>query len=96
MPAAVRPAILLTHWGRTDFPHVSGTGYGMDNYTFDFKHPQWEPVGSQQKIAGFPCYDPAKARPGRGALTEEAGLGKPSPWAWGGACLTTPASLATQ
>ncbi len=26
VPAVFRPAIILSHWGRTEFPHTSGTG----------------------------------------------------------------------
>ena len=33
LPAVLRPAILLTHWGRMDLGHISNTGYGPDNYT---------------------------------------------------------------
>ncbi len=28
-------AIMLTHWGRLDFPHSSNTGYWHDNYTLE-------------------------------------------------------------
>ena len=27
MPAAIRPSIILSHWGRKDANHTSGTGY---------------------------------------------------------------------
>lgn len=33
LPAVLRPAILLTHWGRVDLGHMSHSGYWMDNYT---------------------------------------------------------------
>lgn len=35
LPAVLRPAMLLTHWGRTDRGHRSNTGYGADNYTYE-------------------------------------------------------------
>lgn len=33
MPAALRPAIVLSHWGRKDANHTSGTAYGADFYS---------------------------------------------------------------
>lgn len=33
LPAVLRNATLLTHWGRTDMGHRSNTGFGSDNYT---------------------------------------------------------------
>ncbi|PSC76758.1 exostosin-like glycosyltransferase [Micractinium conductrix] len=60
LPAVLRPAILLAHWGRTDAHHVSGTGYSPDNYTFPASHPLYMPEGIEGKLGDFPCYDPAK------------------------------------
>lgn len=35
LPAVLRPAIMLAHWGRMDARHVSNTGYFPDNYTYE-------------------------------------------------------------
>ncbi|KAL4425009.1 hypothetical protein ABPG77_002894 [Micractinium sp. CCAP 211/92] len=60
VPAAIRPSIIISHWGRMDANHTSGTGYMADSYDADIRHPQFEPEGWRRKIEGFPCYDPAK------------------------------------
>ncbi|PSC76174.1 exostosin-like glycosyltransferase [Micractinium conductrix] len=60
VPAVLRPATILSHWGRTNFPHVSGTGYWPDNYTADSQHPVWQPEGHVGKLGDFPCYNPDK------------------------------------
>jgi hypothetical protein len=33
VPAAIRPSIILSHWGRMDANHTSGTAYGDDVYS---------------------------------------------------------------
>ncbi len=38
-PRQIWPSIILSHWGRTDFPHASNTNYAPDNYTCDM--PKW-------------------------------------------------------
>ena len=35
VPAAIRPSIILSHWGRMDANHTSGTAYGADYYRCD-------------------------------------------------------------
>ncbi|KAL4437781.1 hypothetical protein ABPG77_005693 [Micractinium sp. CCAP 211/92] len=60
VPAAVRPGIILSHWGRMDAGHASGSGYHEDNYSREWVHPQWEPGGFLRKLGAFPCYDPEK------------------------------------
>ncbi|KAL4856586.1 DNA-directed RNA polymerase II subunit RPB2 [Chlorella vulgaris] len=60
IPAALRPAIILSHWGRTDFPHISQTSFGPDNYSLNITHPVWQPEGHLGKLGAFPCYDPRK------------------------------------
>ncbi|EFN56537.1 hypothetical protein CHLNCDRAFT_51514 [Chlorella variabilis] len=62
VPAAIRASIILSHWGRMDANHTSGSGYWEDVYSDEVHHPHWEPDGFLQKIAGHPCYDPVKAR----------------------------------
>ncbi|KAL4856557.1 putative glycosyltransferase [Chlorella vulgaris] len=60
IPAALRPAIILSHWGRTDFPYISQTSFGPDNYSLNITHPVWQPEGHLGKLSAFPCYDPRK------------------------------------
>ncbi|KAL4438037.1 hypothetical protein ABPG77_004258 [Micractinium sp. CCAP 211/92] len=60
LPAVLRPAILLAHWGRMDAHHISNTGYSPDNYTYEVQHPVYMPEGSKGKLGDFPCYDPSK------------------------------------
>lgn len=60
VPAELRPAIILGHWGRKDAGHVSGTSYTADNYTAEERHPVWHPESHLEKLGNFPCYDPAK------------------------------------
>lgn len=36
VPAAYRPGIILSHWGRMDANHTSGTAYGADFYSHEF------------------------------------------------------------
>ncbi|EFN59979.1 hypothetical protein CHLNCDRAFT_56485 [Chlorella variabilis] len=41
VPAAIRPSIILSHWGRTDLNHSSLSGYHyMDSYSLDNHHAQ--------------------------------------------------------
>lgn len=60
-PAAIKSSIILSHWGRMDANHTSGTAYGSDNYSQNYSHPQFEPKSFQDKMAhGVPCYEPEK------------------------------------
>lgn len=60
MPAVMRNATLLTHWGRKDANHTSGTAYDADNYSLNLTHQIYQPEGHLHKIGNFPCYDPQK------------------------------------
>ena len=62
VPAAIRStSIILSHWGRMDAHHTSGTGYSADVYSNDVTHPQFEPDGFLGKLnLTQPCYDPVK------------------------------------
>ena len=40
VPAAIRPSIILSHWGRKDKEHESNTGYSADWYSGEMQHPQ--------------------------------------------------------
>lgn len=33
VPTAIRPSIILSHWGRKDAQHNSSTGYWEDEYS---------------------------------------------------------------
>ncbi|KAL4427651.1 hypothetical protein ABPG75_001740 [Micractinium tetrahymenae] len=62
VPSVLRPAIHLVHWGRTDVPHTSESGYAPDNYSINATHPVWQPEGHFAKLQQdkYPCYDPSK------------------------------------
>ncbi|EFN55367.1 hypothetical protein CHLNCDRAFT_52572 [Chlorella variabilis] len=60
LPAVLRPATMLTHWGRMDLGHTSSTGYIDDVYSRPARHPIYMPEGTEGKLGDFPCYDPAK------------------------------------
>ena len=62
MPAVLRNATILSHWGRKDFPHMSGSAYVADNYSYDLRHEVWQPEGHLSKLGDYPCYDPKKVR----------------------------------
>ncbi|KIZ02089.1 exostosin-like glycosyltransferase [Monoraphidium neglectum] len=53
-------SIILTHWGRLDPDHASGTSYGPDNYTADVLDDPFNPKGFVRLIRGHACYTPGK------------------------------------
>ncbi|KAL4447245.1 hypothetical protein ABPG77_007278 [Micractinium sp. CCAP 211/92] len=60
-PAVIKNSIILSHWGRKDPNHISGTAYGFDNYSIEYHHPQFDPDGFQKKLdSRLPCYNPEK------------------------------------
>lgn len=86
MPAAIRSSIILTHWGRKDANHSCNTGYGLDCYSKELVHPQYEPDGYLRKLAGWPCHDPVKVgvwgrgcRAGRVTICSCIAMGKARP-----------------
>ncbi|KAG2432503.1 hypothetical protein HXX76_008848 [Chlamydomonas incerta] len=60
----VWPGVMLSHWGRTDFPHASGTGYLNDNYTYTVRNRLYgeNDLGDWRNATSWahPCFDPAK------------------------------------
>ncbi|KAG2491270.1 hypothetical protein HYH03_010277 [Edaphochlamys debaryana] len=62
MPEEVyRNSIILSHWGRMDEIHASGTAWGYDNYTHALD--PWPPYNTEptnQIYKGHPCYTPGK------------------------------------
>lgn len=62
VPAAIKSAsIILSHWGRKDPNHTSGTGFPGNVYHLNVSHPHWEPEGSMAKLdLSQPCHDPVK------------------------------------
>ena len=64
VPAAIKSAsIILSHWGRKDPNHTSGTGFPGNVYHLNVSHPHWEPEGSMAKLdLSQPCHDPVKVR----------------------------------
>ena len=43
-----------------DHNHKSNTAYGGDNYSFEMKHPEWQPEDWRKLWQGGVCYDPKK------------------------------------
>ena len=52
--------IILSHWGRMDFPHTSNSQYHADNYAAVVHH-EWFPGGyAAHTSQTHPCFDPNK------------------------------------
>jgi hypothetical protein len=47
-------------WRAQDLNHTSNTAYLADNYTNEWRHPEWAPWGWTGIIKGHPCYQPEK------------------------------------
>lgn len=60
VPAAIRPSIILSHWGRKGKNHTSDTAYGPDDYSANTKHPHWDPKGFLPRLGDHACYEPGK------------------------------------
>ncbi|KAG2437024.1 hypothetical protein HYH02_011455 [Chlamydomonas schloesseri] len=62
MPQEVyNTSIVLTHWGRMDHVHVSGSAWGYDNYSAPLD--EWKPYVDgdwRKQYDGHPCYTPGK------------------------------------
>ncbi|GLC75556.1 hypothetical protein PLESTF_001656500 [Pleodorina starrii] len=56
----VWPGVMLTHWGRTDFPHASNTAYGQDNYSLPLQHRTHPGDWREHTSRAHPCFDPNK------------------------------------
>ena len=65
--------IILSHWGRTDFPHTSNTQYGSDNYTREVHHSEFPGGWLSHSVNTHPCFDPKKVRRG---ITIKSCLGR--------------------
>ncbi|MEW5298002.1 MAG: hypothetical protein WDW36_001167 [Sanguina aurantia] len=59
-PQEIWQGIMLTHWGRMDFPHFSNTGYMPDNYSSEYIHPALPGGFLASTSKAHPCYDPIK------------------------------------
>eukprot|EP00798_Chlamydomonas_sp_ICE-L_P001799 gene1799-33219_t len=53
-------SIILTHWGRLEPNHTSGTAFNRDNYDESFFQPIYQPEDWRNLIKGHACYDPNK------------------------------------
>ena len=62
VPAVLRNATILTHWGRKDEGHRSGSAYPADVYSEEVVHPVYQPEGHLKKLGSYACYDPNKVR----------------------------------
>jgi hypothetical protein len=62
VPAVLRNATILTHWGRKDLNHTSGSAYESDVYSEEVIHPVYQPEGHLSKLGNYACYDPKKVR----------------------------------
>ncbi|GFR49991.1 hypothetical protein Agub_g12137 [Astrephomene gubernaculifera] len=56
----VWPGIFLTHWGRTDFPHLPNSQYHADYYAAPIKHVEHDGEWLDQTSRAHPCFDPKK------------------------------------
>ncbi|GIL69673.1 hypothetical protein Vretifemale_506 [Volvox reticuliferus] len=54
------PGVMLSHWGRTDFPHASNTAYSQDNYSLPLHHPLHPGDWLEHTSKAHPCFDPEK------------------------------------
>lgn len=59
-PKEIWPGIILSHWGRMDFPHTSNTQYHADNYTTVMIHPDFPGGWAAHSSGTHPCFDPDK------------------------------------
>ncbi|GBF90972.1 exostosin-like glycosyltransferase [Raphidocelis subcapitata] len=53
-------SIILTHWGRLDRDHTSGTSYTPDNYSMEVTDDPLQLEGFTHLLRGHPCYTPGK------------------------------------
>ncbi len=61
MPTEIyKNSIILTHWGRMDVEHKSGTAFSRDNYNHEVEDPHFQPKGWTRLIDGHPCYNASK------------------------------------
>ncbi|KAG2432501.1 hypothetical protein HXX76_008846 [Chlamydomonas incerta] len=54
------PGVMLSHWGRMDFPHASNTAYGQDNYSLPLHHASHPGDWRDHTSLTHPCFDPKK------------------------------------
>ncbi|KAG2488200.1 hypothetical protein HYH03_013194 [Edaphochlamys debaryana] len=57
---AVWPGIFLTHWGRTEMPHMPNTQYHADYYSHSIWHKEHPGEWLDQTSKAHPCFDPKK------------------------------------
>lgn len=61
VPEELRSSVILTHWGRTDLDHTSGTAYPSDNYSRDWIVPEMSSKPWNHILGNnIPCHDPSK------------------------------------
>ncbi|KAG2424765.1 hypothetical protein HXX76_014189 [Chlamydomonas incerta] len=56
----VWPGIMLSHWGRTEFPHKPNSQYHADNYGHSIVHTEHDGEWLKDTSQAHPCFDPAK------------------------------------
>ncbi|GIL48810.1 hypothetical protein Vafri_5227 [Volvox africanus] len=56
----VWPGIFLSHWGRTEFPHTSGSQYHADNYGSGISHRDHDGEWLDLTSRTHACFDPKK------------------------------------
>lgn len=59
-PIDIWPGVMLTHWGKMDWPHESHSSYWPDNYTNDVFHKDMPYGWLNYTSKAHPCYDPQK------------------------------------
>jgi hypothetical protein len=61
MPTEIyNTSIVLTHWGRLDLDHKSGTGYPPDNYNTPVVWPGYQDIDWTELHKGHACFTPGK------------------------------------
>ncbi|GAX81627.1 hypothetical protein CEUSTIGMA_g9055.t1 [Chlamydomonas eustigma] len=61
MPTEIyNTSIVLTHWGRLDLDHKSGTGYNPDNYNMPIFWPGYQDTDWRELYKGHACFTPGK------------------------------------
>jgi hypothetical protein len=61
MPTEIyNTSIVLTHWGRLDVEHESGTGWDQDNYTAPVHWPGYQDTDWRALYKGHACFTPGK------------------------------------
>jgi len=59
-PKEIWTGVILSHWGRMDFPHTSNSQYMADNYSQNHQHALFPDGWVGYSSGTHPCFDPSK------------------------------------